>query len=55
MPVRIGHIYSNNYIEYECNGDRSETLSIREYIDEIKPYLNDIINKLKIYDTWKIQ
>ena len=25
------------------------------YLDEIKPYLKDIINNLKNSDTWKIQ
>ena len=27
-PVRIGNFWSNNYIEYESNGDRNKTLSI---------------------------
>ena len=26
----------------------------KEYLDEIKPYLKDIINNLKKSDTWKI-
>ena len=26
-----------------------------EYLDKSKPYLKDIINNLKISDTWKIQ
>ena len=30
-------------------------LSIKDYRDEIKPYLRDIINILKRSDTWKIQ
>ena len=32
----------------------NETLSIKEYLDETKPYLKDI-NNLKKPDTWKIQ
>ena len=35
-------------------GDRSKILSINEYLDETKPYLKDIINNLKKFDTWKI-
>ena len=27
-PVRLVNVYSNNYIEYESNGDRNKTLSI---------------------------
>ena len=30
-------------MEYESNGNRSERLSIKQYLDEIKPYLKDII------------
>ena len=33
---------------------KPKTLSIKWYLDEIKPYLRDIINNLKKYDTWKI-
>ena len=27
-PVRVGNFWSNNYIEFESNGDRNKTLSI---------------------------
>ena len=40
-PVRVGIFYSNNYIEFESNDDTNKTLSIREYRNEIKPYLKD--------------
>ena len=44
-PVRVNNFYSNNYNEYgsDCNG--SKTLSVEEYVNEIRPYLKDI-NKL---------
>ena len=29
-PVRVGNFWSNNYIEYESNDDRSKTLSVEE-------------------------
>ena len=52
--VTTGNYYIY-YIEYESNmGDRSKILSINEYLDETKPYLKDIINNLKKFDTWKI-
>ena len=54
-PVRLCNFYSNYYVEYENNGDRTRTLLIKEYLDEIKPYLKDIINSLKKSDTRKIQ
>ena len=52
--VRVGSFWNNNYIEYKSNGDRNKTF-IKDYLTEIKPYLNDIINNLKKSDTWKIQ
>ena len=33
-PVRVGNFYSNNYIEYENNGNKIKALSIKEYLDE---------------------
>ena len=46
-PVRIGNAFSSNYLEYKSNGDQDKTLSIKDYLDEIKPYLSDIINNHK--------
>ena len=53
-PVSINNFnfWSNNYIEYESNDDINKTLSVEEYLNKIKPYLKDIINDLKISDTW---
>ena len=52
---RVGNVWSNNYIEYESNGDRNKTLSIEEYLNKIRLYLKYIINHFKKSDTWKIQ
>ena len=52
-PVRVGNCWSRNYIEYESNNDKTKTLSIREYLNKIRPSLKDIINNLKKSDTWK--
>ena len=41
--------------ERESNGDKDKTLSIEKYLNEIKPYLSDIINDLKNQSEWKIQ
>ena len=54
-PVRVGNFWSNNYTGYESNSDRNKTLLAEEYRDEIRPYLKDIINNLKKFDTEKIQ
>ena len=43
-PVRVGNFWSNNYIEYESNGDRNKKLSVEEYLNNILPYLKDVIH-----------
>ena len=42
-PVITGHAFSSNCIEYECN----DALSVKEYLDVIKPYLSSIIDYFK--------
>ena len=51
---RVSNFWNNNYIEYECNGDKNKNLSAEEYLGKIKPYLRDIIINLQGCDTWKI-
>ena len=45
----------NNYTKYKSNGDRNRNLKLGKFLNEIKPYLNDIITDLQKSDTWKIQ
>ena len=40
---RVSNFLSNNYIEYESNGDRNKNLSLDRYLDKIEPYLRDVI------------
>ena len=54
-PIRTGNAFSSNYIEYESSGDNDKILSIKEYLDMLKPYLSNMINSYKIQDEWKIQ
>ena len=53
-PKRESTFSNNNYIEYKSNGERNKNLSLKEYLDKIKPYLRDLIIDLKESDTWKI-
>ena len=55
IPINVSNFWNNNYIEYKSSGDRNKNLSVKEYLDKIKPYLGDIIISLKKSDTWKIQ
>ena len=36
-PIRVGNFWNKNYIEYESSGDRKKNLSVKEYLDKIKP------------------
>ena len=54
-PVIVGNAFSSNYIEYKSNVNKDKTLSIKDYLDEIKPYLSDIINDHKTRGEWKIK
>ena len=36
-----------NYIEYKSKEDRYENLSLKEYLDVIRPHLRDLINEHK--------
>ena len=53
--VKVGSFWSNNYIEYESNGNRNKILLVEEYLYRIRLYSKDIINHLKKSNTWKIQ
>ena len=51
-PIRVGSFWNNNYIEYEGNVYRNKNLSVKEYLNKIKPYLKYIID-LQKFDTWE--
>ena len=54
-PIEGNNTFDNNYIQYESKGDKDKILSIREYLNMIRPYLVDMINYHKNQSEWKIQ
>ena len=46
-PIIAGGAFNSSYIQYESKGDKGKTLSIKEYLNMIKPYLSNIINDHK--------
>ena len=54
-PVTVNNFWSNNYIEYESDSDRNKRQSFEEYLNKVRPYLENIINNLKKSDTGTIQ
>ena len=53
-PITTNNTFNSNYVEYESNGDKNKTLSIKEYLNMIRPYLRDIINDHKFQVEWKV-
>ena len=53
MPAG-NNVLSSSYNEYDSNGDKDKTLSIKEYLDESRPYLNNVIKNRKTQEEWKI-
>ena len=52
-PILIKTAFNNNYLEYGSEG--SNSLSFTEYLNLIKPYLEDLINEKKNKGEWKLQ
>ena len=42
QPIRVSNFWSNKYIEYESKDDRNKTLSVRNYLNKIRPYTGKI-------------
>ena len=48
-PIIAKSAFDGNYIQYESKGDKGKNLSIKKYLNIIKPYLIDIINEHKTH------
>ena len=46
-PIIAKSAFDGNYIQYESRGDKGKNLSIKKYLNMIKPYSSDIINDHK--------
>ena len=46
-PIIARGAFNGSYIQYESKDDKGKNLSIKEYLNIIKPYLSDIINDHK--------
>ena len=55
-PIFVKSSHKGNYKYYESNGDKEKILSVKQYLNEITPYLYDLINDHRIVRrVWKIQ
>ena len=46
-PARVGNFHSKNYIDFKSNGNKNKAISIKDYLEQTKPY--------KTSDSYKIQ
>ena len=53
-PIIAKSAFNNNYIQYQSKGDKGKNLSIKKYLNMIRPYLSDIINDHKTQGNWRI-
>ena len=54
-PIEIKSTFNGNYIEYESRGNNDDNLSLKEYLNTVRPYLRDMIDNHKVHSEWKIQ
>ena len=54
-PIKAVYAFSSNCIEYESDGDNDKSLSIKEYLNKIRPYLSHMIKDFKTQGEWKIE
>ena len=53
-PIITKGAFNDNYIQYESKGDKGKNLSIKKYLNMIRPYLSNIINDHKTQGKWRI-
>ena len=46
-PITAKSAFDDGYIQYEIKGNTEKNLSIKEYLNIVKPYLSDTINDHK--------
>ena len=52
--MTICNAFISDYFEYKSNGEKDKSLSIRKYLNMIRPYLSGIINDYKTQRECKI-
>ena len=53
-PIITNSAFNDNYIQYENKGNKDKILTTSEYLNMIRPHLNDIINNHKTQCEWRI-
>ena len=51
QPIKAKSAFDGSYIQYESKGDKGKNLSIKNYLNIIKPYLIHLINEHKTHGS----
>ena len=54
-PIEVKSAFNENYVLYESIGDEYRSLSVLQYLLDIKPHLYDLIEEYSYNDSWKTQ
>ena len=54
-PTEIKSALDGNYVLYASNGDKDGLFYMSEHLEQIKPYLRDLIDLYNTKAEWKIQ
>ena len=54
-PIKIRGAFSDNFVEYQSNGDRDKSISIARYLNIIRENLRKLIDSKKNNGEWNIQ
>ena len=54
-PIKISGAFSDNFIEYQSNGNRDRSISIARYLNNIREHVKKLIEDKKKSGEWKIQ
>ena len=54
-PIKISGAFSDNFVEYQSNGNRDRSISIARYLNNIREHLKKLIEDKKKSGEWKIQ
>ena len=54
-PIKISGAFSNNFVEYKSDSKKDKSISIAEYLNNIREYLRKLIDDKSKNGEWKIQ
>ena len=54
-PIKISGAFSDNFVEYKSDSKKDQSISISDYLNNIREHLRKLINDKRKKGKWKIQ